>query len=118
MAVGAEAHSLSPGYKRYDTVYNNLLVHYTLINAYPFPASYTVGVYNKDWTPHKEWSVEKATYNLNPTSERPIIIAFTNIQESRKVIVCTTLTGITHAKKPPKIVSRACSRLYINYIPS
>lgn len=88
-------------------------MQYELTNAYPFSASYDVRVFNKDWTRHEMWSTDKRTYNLNPGSERLITIRLTEIIESRKVIVCTILIGVTRDQKPPKIESRACSRLRI-----
>ena len=114
MAAGASAHSLSPGYERRSTASDILEMQYTLINAYPFPASYDVQVFDKDWTQHEMWSTDKRTYNLNPNSERLITIRLTEIIEDRRVIVCTILTGVTRDQKPPKIESRACSRLRID----
>ena len=114
MATGASAHSLSPGYERRSTASDALEMRYELTNAYRFPASYDVQVFEKDWTQHEAWSTDKRTYNLNPTSKRLITIRLTEIIESRKVIVCTILTGVTRDRKPPKIESRACSRLRID----
>lgn len=114
MAAGASAHSFSPGYERRSTASDTLEMQYTLINAYPFPSSYNVQVFNKDWTQHEAWSTDKRTYNLNPGSKRLITIRFTKIIEDRRVFVCTILTGVTRDQKPPKIESRACSRLRID----
>jgi hypothetical protein len=116
LAEGASAHSLSPGYERRSTAFDTLEMQYTLINAYPFPASYDVQVFNKNWTPHEMWSANKRTYNLNPGSERLITIRLTEITEDRKVIVCTILTGVTREQNLPKIESRACSRLRIDHL--
>lgn len=114
VVAGASAHSLSPGYERRSTASDTMEMQYELLNAYPFPASYEVQVFNKDWTPHVAWSTDKRTYNLNPTSKRLITIHLHEITEDRKVVVCTILTGVTHEQAPPKIESRACSRLSIN----
>jgi hypothetical protein len=114
VAAEASAHSLSPGYERRSTAFNTLEMQYKLTNAYSFPASYEVQVFDKDWTQHAAWSTDKRTYNLNPNSERFITVRLTEIIEDRRVIVCTILTGVTRDQQPPKIESRACSRLRID----
>jgi len=114
VATGASAHSLSPGYERRSTASDALEMQYELTNAYRFPASYDVQVFEKDWTQHAAWSTDKRTYNLNPNSERFITVRLTEIIEDRRVIVCTILTGVTRDQQPPKIESRACSRLRID----
>lgn len=107
------AHSMQPGF---ETDYAVTPIHkktYVLENAYKFPATYEVRVYNKDFSPAEGWHVKKAKWKLLPESKKRITIQF-KAEGQRKLIVCTRLIGIGKQNEKARIISRVCSRLIIN----
>jgi hypothetical protein len=107
------AHSMQPGFETDYAVTPTHEKTYVLENAYKFPATYEVRVYNKDFTPAEGWRVKKATWKLLPESKKRIPIQF-KAEGQRKLIVCTRLIGVGKQDEKPSIISRVCSRLIIN----
>jgi hypothetical protein len=93
---------------------------YELSNKYQFPASFKVEVFEKDFTPAKGWKPAngKYEYKLKPQSERNIDLWFKADPEQmdRKLIVCTTLTGVGLELEKPGNISRVCSRLLVRFL--
>lgn len=107
------AHSMQPGFEVEEAT---TLIHektYVLENAYTFPATFEVEVFNKDFTPAKGWRVSKTTWKLLPESNRRIPIQF-KAEGQRKLIICTKLIGVGKENEKPSVHSRVCSRLIIN----
>jgi hypothetical protein len=109
----ASAHSMSPGFETEYAVSDTHSKEYIVKNDYPFPATYKVEVFNKDMTPATEWKAEKYTFRIKPNSKKEINLKFKST-ETRKLIVCSTLTNIGYENEEASIISRVCSRLIIN----
>jgi hypothetical protein len=109
----ASAHSMSPGFETEYAVSDTHSKTYIVKNEYPFPATYKVEVFNKDMTPATEWKAEKYTFKIKPNSKKEINLKFKST-ETRKLIVCSTLTNIGYENEEASIISRVCSRLIIN----
>ena len=109
----ASAHSMSPGFETEYAVSDTFSKTYTVKNDYNFPATYKVEVFNKDMTPATEWKAKKYTFKMKPNSKKEFNLKFKST-ETRKVIVCSTLTNIGYENEKASIISRVCSRLIIN----
>ena len=109
----ASAHSMSPGFETEYAVSDTHSKTYTVKNDYNFPATYKVQVFNKDMTPATDWKAKKYTFKMNPNSKKEINLKFKST-ETRKLIVCSTLTNIGYENEKASIISRVCSRLIIN----
>jgi RecG-like helicase len=108
----SSAHSMSPGFETEYAVSNTLYKTYTIENKYKFPATYKVEVFNKDMTPATHWKAKVDTFKMNPNSKKEIKLKFKS-NETRKLIVCSTLTNIGYDNAEASIISRVCSRLII-----
>jgi len=106
-------HSMSPGFETEYAIANTLDKTYTLENAYDFPVTLGIVVYNKDGSLADGWRVEKETFRMKPKSKKQVHIQFRST-ERRKLIVCSELKGIGYNEEKPSIISRVCSRLIIN----
>jgi hypothetical protein len=113
IAVGATAHSLSPGFEKKFTVSDTYTMTYELSNQYPFPAVFEVKVFNKDFSENSDWTTEMTEYKLKPTSIRNLNITFHNVRDTQRRIVCTILKGIGYEESPPQVTSAVCSRIII-----
>ena len=113
MPMLVNAHSMSPGFESHYASTPTFSKQYTLVNDYDFPVTLSIGVFNKDGSIADDWSTPKKDYNMLPRSTKKVTVTFV-VQSQRKLIVCSTLTGIGYDKKPPHIISRICSRLIIN----
>ena len=109
----ASAHSMSPGFETEYAISDTLSKEYTVKNEYPFPATYKVEVFNKDMTPATDWKAKKYTFKMKPNSKKEFNLKFKST-ETRKLIVCSTLTNIGYENEKASIISRVCSRLIIN----
>jgi hypothetical protein len=107
------AHSMSPGFETEYAVSSVYSKTYTVTNDYNFPATYEVQVFNKDMTPATDWKAEKYTFKIKPNNKKDINLTFKST-ETRKLIVCSTLTNIGYENEEASIISRVCSRLIIN----
>jgi hypothetical protein len=107
------AHSMSPGFETEYAVSPVYSKTYTVTNDYNFPATYEVQVFNKDMTPADGWKAEKYTFKIKPNNKKEINLTFKS-NETRKLIVCSTLTNIGYENEKASIISRVCSRLIIN----
>ena len=109
----ASAHSMLPGFEADHAVSDTHSKKYTVKNGYNFPATYEVQVFNKDMTPATDWEAEKYSFKMKPNSKKEFNLKF-NSTETRKVIVCSTLTNIGYENEKASIISRVCSRLILN----
>ena len=116
----ASAHGMTPGFEKETATAAVHAKRYTLSNEYKFPASFKVEVFEKDFTPAKGWKPAngKFEYKLKPDSERNIDLWFKADPEQmdRKLIVCTTLTGVGLELQKPGNISRVCSRLLVRFL--
>ena len=108
-------HSMAPGFEVEQALTLTHQKVYTLTNDYPHPATYKVEVFNKDMSPADGYKINKSTYKLLPNSEREVKIKF-KAQGQRKLIVCSTLTGIGKQDEKVGIISVVCSRYILNGI--
>jgi len=113
----ASAHSMSPGFETEYAVSDTFVKKYIVKNSYNFPATYKISVHNKDMTPAVQWKARKYTFKIKPNSKKEFEIKF-NSTETRKLIVCSTLTNIGYENEKASIISRVCSRLIINGVTS
>lgn len=104
---------MSPGFETEYAIGTALKKTYEIENHYNFPATYEVQVFNKDMTPATDWRSEKTTFKMLPRSKKQVTIKFKST-ETRKLIVCSTLTNIGYENEKASIISRVCSRLIIN----
>jgi len=109
----SSAHSMSPGFETEYAVGSALSKTYEIENHYNHPGTYVVEVFNKDMTPAVDWKSEKTTFKMLPRSKKQVTIKFKST-ETRKLIVCSTLTEIGYDNEKASIISRVCSRLIIN----
>jgi hypothetical protein len=109
----ASAHSMSPGFETEYAVSTAHSKTYEIENHYNFPGTYKVEVFNKDMTPAVGWKADKLTFKMLPRSRKQVTIKFKST-ETRKLIVCSTLTEIGYNNEKASIISRVCSRLIIN----
>ena len=120
VASTASAHGMTPGFEKETATAAVHAKRYTLSNEYKFPASFKVEVFEKDFTPAKGWKPAngKFEYKLKPDSERNIDLWFKADPEQmdRKLIVCTTLTGVGLELQKPGNISRVCSRLLVRFL--
>jgi hypothetical protein len=115
LPVLANAHSMSPGFESHYATQASFTTQYTLTNSYDFPVTLSIVVFNKDGSIADDWSVDKQHYKMLPGSSKTANITFV-VRHQRKLIVCSTLTGIGYDQVKPNLISRVCSRLVINSI--
>ena len=120
MTSTVSAHGMTPGFEKETATAAVHAKRYELSNKYQFPASFKVEVFEKDFTPAKGWKPAngKYEYKLKPQSERNIDLWFKADPEQmdRKLIVCTTLTGVGLELEKPGNISRVCSRLLVRFL--
>ena len=104
---------MSPGFETEYAVSDTHSKKYIVKNNYSFPATYKIEVFNKDMTPAIEWKARKSTFKIKPNSKKEFELKFKST-ETRKLIVCSTLTNIGYENEKASIISRVCSRLIIN----
>ena len=113
LPVISSAHMMSPGFQKHSVATPVFTTQYKLTNHYDHPAVYTVEVLNKDMTPATGWRAEKLNYKLNPDSSAKVNLQFKVADETRKLIVCTTLVDTGKNQEKASIISRVCSRLML-----
>jgi len=106
-------HAMSPGFEVERTFSEVFTKEYELTNTYDFPAVYKVEVLNKDGSSAKGWKSDKVTYKLLPNSKKSIKLKF-KIADTRKILVCTTLTEVGKINEKASLISRVCSRLILH----
>lgn len=107
------AHGQSPGFESEVALTQTFSKSYELRNSYDFPITLQVEVFEKDGTPAEGWSTNKSTFKMKPNAKKRVDVTF-DVQQQRKVLVCSRLIGVGYEQKEPHIVSRVCSRLIIN----
>ena len=106
-------HGMTPGFETEYAVTETHNKTYVLENSYEFPITLQIEVFEKDGTPASGWGIDKLTYRMLPQSKKKAEIVFESIGK-RKLIVCSTLTGVGYEEERPQVISRVCSRLIIN----
>lgn len=112
---GAVAHTLSPSYEKKTIISDTFEMQYEVGNHYSFPATYEIDVLTKEGAQAKGWKVKSALLKIKPHSKKSFLIVFKS-REPRKLMVCTKLASTGYEEEPAQVISRVCSRLWLNRI--
>jgi hypothetical protein len=111
----AIAHTMTPGYQKKNTISDVTEMRYEIGNHFKFPAVYELSVLTKEGKKAKYWKAISTIKKLKPNAKKSFVIFFKS-KESRKLLVCTSLKEVGYESKPAQVISRVCSRLFINRI--
>ncbi len=117
LPLSVSAHGMQPGFTTQVTTTNSVRMDYELHNAYEFPAVFRVEIFDADFNPipSKFWKIDRKVneYRLKPDSRTKVSLLLRATKGVTKMIVCTTLMGVSYEEIEPSNISRVCSRLLI-----
>ncbi len=117
LPLSVSAHGMYPGLTTQVTATNSVRMDYELHNAYEFPAVYRVEIFDADFNPipSQFWKIDREVneYRLKPDSRTKVSLLLRATKGVTKMIVCTTLIGVSYEEVKPSNISRVCSRLIV-----
>ncbi len=111
----AFSHSLTPGFMSVDSLSETETIEYSVFNRTQVPSVYRIEVLKKDMTPATGWKSDTHTLKVRDGHDKSFKLKF-KTDESRKLIICTTLDKRGYNLEKPQLVTRVCSRLILRRI--